>query len=241
MRRSLALCVVFYASAVLTAAADVAIIPCVRDNTLFEDSEGDTSSGAGPALFAGRNNQGRTRRALVAFDLVGAVPAEARIDSVVLTLCVSNAPDSTARGFSLHRALRDWGEGRSSSSGGAGAPATEGDATWLHAFYPLMLWAERGGDFDPAPGATQMCGAIGTCAWSGPGLAADVAVWVSNPADNHGWLLRGDEGGSQTVRRFDSREASMSVNRPTLTIHYSHLDPVASSRQTWGGLKAFYR
>lgn len=241
MRRFLLLSLLFCSSAALTAAADVAIIPCARDNTLFEDAEGDTSNGAGPALFAGRNSQDRTRRALLVFDLAGAVPADMRIDNVILTLHVSSAPDTTARGYSLHRALRDWGEGQSFSSGGAGAPATTGDATWLHAFYPAEFWIQPGGDFDPAPSATQICGDIGFSAWSGPGLIGDVVAWLSNPADNNGWILRGEERGPRTVRRFDSRETSLLVNRPTLTIHYSRLEPVASSHQTWGRLKASYR
>ena len=241
MWRSLMLSLVLCTYAVLPAAADVAIVPCARDNTLFADSEGDTSNGAGPAFFAGRNGQDLTRRALLAFDLVDAVPAGARIDSVFLTLHVSSAPDEAARGFSLHRTLRDWGEGQSYSSGGAGAPATVGDATWLHAFYPAMLWAQSGGDFYPAASATQTCGDIGFYTWSDPGLAADVTAWLSSPADNHGWVLCGEESGPQTVRRFDSRETSLIVNRPTLTIYFSNLEPVAVSHSSWGRLKASYR
>lgn len=241
MYRSIGLSLVLSAFVVLPAPADVAILPCARDNTLFADSEGDTSNGVGPAVFAGQNGQNRTRRALLAFDLVDAVPIGASIDSVFLTLHVSSAPSATARGFSLHRTLRDWGEGQSYSSGGAGAPATVGDATWLHAFYPAVLWVRPGGDFDPETSATQTCGDIGFYVWSGPGLVADVTAWLSSPTDNHGWVLCGDESEPSTVRRFDSREASLFVNQPILTIHFSGFEPVPVSRQTWGRLKDSYR
>jgi len=226
---------------VSASAADVVILPGVRDNTLFEDADGDTSNGSGPAVFAGRNSQERTRRALLAFDLAGALPPDAHVESVVLTLHVSSAPDTMAQVFTLHRALGDWGEGQSSSSGGAGAPATAGDATWLHAFYPGTFWIQPGGDFDPVASATQTCGDIGFCSWSGPGLIADLTSWLHDPAGNHGWVLRGVESGPRTVRRFDSREASLPANRPTLTIQFTRSDPVAATPRTWGWLKASYR
>jgi len=221
--------------------AEVAILPCAHDNTLFEDADGDTSNGAGPALFAGRNSQDRTRRALVAFDLLNVLPAGARIDRVELALYVSSAPDSTARSFSLHRALRGWGEGVSSSSGGAGATAAAGDATWLHARYPAELWSHPGGDFAATASASQRCGDIGPVAWEGPGLSADVEAWLADPASNHGWLLMGEELGSRTVRRFASRESVELATRPTLTIFYSRSDPVAARPASWGRLKAAYR
>lgn len=222
-------------------AADVATVSAARDNTLLEDAEGDASNGAGPAFFAGRNGQGRTSRALLAFDLAGVVPAGARIDSVILALEVSNAPDSSARSFSLHRVLRCWGEGTSSASGGGGAPATPGDATWLHAFFPSDSWSLPGGDFLPAATATQIVGGVGPSAWSGPGLVADVEAWLADPAANHGWLLRGDEGSPSTARRFDSREAVLPAHGPTLTIQYSRPDPTAPLPSSWGRLKSAYR
>ena len=48
-----------------------------QDNSLYEDSQGVLSNGAGDYLFAGRTKQsaGRSlRRALVQFDIAGAVP-----------------------------------------------------------------------------------------------------------------------------------------------------------------------
>ena len=219
-----------------TEASVVTLLP-VRDNTLFEDAQGDTSNGAGPAFYAGRNSQNLTRRALVAFDLAGSVPAGAAIESVVLTLEVSSAPDLTPRTFTLHRVLADWGEGTSNTAGGSGAPATTGDATWLHTFYPGQVWLASGGDFDPAPSGAQQVGDVGSYSWSAPAMAADVQNWLSHPGTNFGWLVRGEETGPRTVRRFDSRESGL--NAPVLSIYYSL--PVATHSTSWGALKTLYR
>ena len=214
-------------------------IVCSRDNTLFEDAQGDTSNGAGPACFAGNNSQNLIRRALVRFDLAGLVPAGAAVDAVELALEVTSAPDTITRSITLHRVLADWGEGTSSSSGGGGAPATPGDATWLHAFYPDVSWSQPGGDFAAAPSGSALVGDVGSYVWSGAGMRADVQHWLADPASNFGWLLRGEEGASRSVRRFDSRESPTPANRPTLTVFFSL--PVPTSSTTWGRLKALYR
>ncbi len=221
------------------ARAGVATIWCSRDNTLFQDAQGDTSNGSGPACFAGNNSQNLVRRALVRFDLVGFVPAGAVIDAVVLTLEVSSAPDTVTRSIALHRVLADWGEGSSSSSGGAGSPATPGDATWLHARYPDGLWIRPGGDFTSASSATTLVGDVDTYTWTDAGMRADVQRWLADPATNHGWLLRGDETAPRTVRRFDSRETEVASRRPVLTVYFS--EPVPSRPTTWGRLKAHFR
>ena len=210
-----------------------------RDNTLFQDAQGDTSNGAGPAFFAGNNSQNLVRRALVRFDLTGLGLDAAAIDRVELTLEVSSAPDTVARSISLHRVLANWGEGTSYSSGGDGSPTTPGDATWLHARYPDSFWTTPGGDFAPSPSATTWVGDVGSYGWSSEGMRADVQVWLSDPAANFGWLLSGESGAPRTVRRFDSRETDVPSRRPTLNIFYS--EPVPSRPTTWGRLKALYR
>lgn len=219
------------------AEAGVVTVSPIRDNTLFEDAQGDTSNGAGPAIYAGRNSQDLTRRALIAFDLVGVVPAGAAIDSVVLTLEVSSAPDLVPRSFTLHRVFADWGEGSSSTAGGSGAPATASDATWLHTFYPYRFWLSPGGDFAPAASAEQQVVDVGSYSWTGPAMTADVGRWLNHSETNFGWLVRGEETGPRTVRRFDSRESA--GRPPTLSIHYSY--PVATRPARWGALKALYR
>lgn len=221
------------------AAAGSATIGCSRDNTLFQDAEGDTSNGSGPAIFAGNNGQNLIRRALVRFDLAEVVPAGASIDAVVLTLELSSAPDTIARQIALHRVLAEWGEGSSSSSGGGGAPAMPSDATWLHTRYPDQFWNEPGGDFVHSPSATAFVGGVDSYTWTGAGLRADVQHWLADPASNFGWLIRGEESAPRTVRRFDSRESDLPSHRPTLTVFYS--EPVPSRPTTWGRLRARFR
>lgn len=231
------LCLLAWTSA--PARADVITLHPMRDNTLFQDANGDTSNGAGPVLFAGNNGQGLARRALLRFDVADAVPPDAVIDSVVLTLRVSNAPNPIARGFTLHRMLRDWGEASSYTTGGAGAPAADGDATWRYAFYPTQPWSMPGGDIDAVPSAALALGGPGVYAWRGADLAADVRAWRSKPATNHGWMLRGEESEVNTARRFESRETVEPADRPALTIHYQGVSRLRSV--AWGAVKAHYR
>ena len=207
------------------ASAAVAVIPCDRDNTLFEDADGDTSSGAGTSFYSGTNSQPRARRALVRF---------------ALTLHVASAPDTVARSFALHRMTRDWGEGTSAAGGGSGAPATAGDATWLFAFFPGTPWAIPGGDFEATPSATRAVGEAGAWSWSGEGLVADVASWLADPSSNHGWiLLCGDEAIPRSVRRFDAREAADPALRPYLRLVLEETVSVLPS--SWGRIKSNYR
>jgi hypothetical protein len=214
-------------------------VTSIRDNTLFEDVNGDTSNGAGPVLFAGNNGRNLARRALLAFDVTTRVPAGATIDSVTLVLRVSNSPNDIPRQFTLHRIVGDWGEGTSEATGGVGAPATNGDGTWLHTFYPDQLWSTPGGDFDGSPTASVLVGDVGTYTLRSSAMAADVQGWLDQPSTNHGWLVRGEETLPNTARRFESREAPVPADRPTLTIYYTGTTPVRSV--TWSSIKARYR
>jgi hypothetical protein len=201
-------------------AEEVTIAPSL-DNTLFEDASGSLSDGAGPTLFTGNNGQGLARRALLQFDVAAAVPAVMQILSASLTIYVSNAATTTPRLFELHRVLAAWGEGTSSTTSGSGAPATAGDATWLHAFWPDQLWGTPGGDFTPAATDSLEIAGVGSYACSGGGLASDLQAWLDDPAGNHGWLLIGDEETLNTAKRFDSRENDIAAQRPSLRIQYS--------------------
>ena len=57
-----------------------------------------------------------------------------------------------------------------------------------------------------------------TYTWSGSGLLADVQAWVSNPASNFGWVIRGNEIDAGSAKRFNTRENS--TNPPQLTVTY---------------------
>ncbi|HET9328034.1 MAG TPA: DNRLRE domain-containing protein [Candidatus Eisenbacteria bacterium] len=226
-------------AACLTAVARAASIeiPAARDNSIFE--EGDLANGAGDALFAGQTGSGFARRALIFFDVSGRLPAGARIDSVAITLQVTNAPDLMPRRFALHRLGAAWGESGSIATGGTGAAADMGDATWRDALYPGQRWSSPGGDFDPIASSMRTVEGLGSYTWRGVGLMADVSRWLADPGANHGWILCGEETGARTARRFASREAGESFSHPTMTIHYT---PAAVTRtQSWGSVKADYR
>ncbi|HEX5032305.1 MAG TPA: DNRLRE domain-containing protein [Candidatus Eisenbacteria bacterium] len=209
-----------------------------KDNTIF--SESDTlSSGVGTSLYSGRiaNPPGSqpVRRALLAFD-VSSIPTDAIIDSVQLTLTVTQTPESTPRLFRVFRVLADWGEGASNSLQGRGAPAQTNDATWTNTFYPSSLWSTQGGDFTAAASDSADVAGFGTYTWRSAGLASDVHGWTSQTSPNYGWMLIGDEVNTRSVREFSSREGG---TPPQLTIHYSVATPV--NQTTWGKIKIRYR
>lgn len=217
-----------------TVLADEISLTPVKDNTLFESETGSLSSGSGTTVFVGANGSLLKRRALLAFDVAAALPADAIVETVELQLTVSNAQNDTPRDVTVHAVLADWGEGASASTGGGGAPAMPGDATWLHRFTPDSLWASAGGDYDPAPLATTAVAGIGPYTWSGAALAADVQRWIDDPAASFGWILTGEETVANSARRIDSREADPAT-RPALVITYHRETPVREA--SWGGVK----
>lgn len=195
-------------------------LAATRDNTLY-DNLGNVSNGAGQHFFAGSTNNDKARRGLIAFDLSG-IPPDAIVISATLRLNMSKTiAGETA--VSVHAAAAGWGEGESDALGeeGAGAAATPGDATWTHAFFDGALWAAPGGDFAGAASATTMVGSSGSYLWASPGLLADVAGWVADPATNFGWAVLGDEAQTGTAKRFDSRENPSAGNRPALVVTYA--------------------
>ena len=201
-----------------------------KDNTLFQDSSGSLSSGAGPYLFVGKTNQGESasrRRGLLRFDIAANVPAGASINSVTLTLNVSRAPfGSLAQTISVHKLVTDWGESTSDSTntksaGGLGEAAASGDATWLHTFSNGQLWTSPGGDFAGQPSGSTSVGSSGKQTWSSDQMSQDVQAWLEGPGTNFGWLLWGNEASPGTARRFDTRENSNASNRPVLSVTYT--------------------
>jgi hypothetical protein len=198
-------------------------ISASKDNTLYEDVEGTLSNGAGDFFFSGKTGDGDIRRALLAFNIAGNIPAGSTINSVTLTLNMSRTV-SGDKTVSLHKILSDWGEGTSNAPGqeGGGAPATNGDATWLHTFFSTNFWTNVGGDFSTTASASQSIGDVGMYTWgSTPEMVADVQDWLDNPSNNFGWLVMGDESADATAKRFDTRENPTTANRPLLTVNYT--------------------
>lgn len=121
-----------------------------------------------------------------------------------------------------HRVTTAWGEGASVASrgGGGGAPAQNGDATWLNSFYPNQLWTTPGGDFVATASATRTVSSSGGFfTWaSNASFVSDAQDMLDQPATNFGWLLKGDENNS--AMRFSTRESSSTL-RPQLRVLYA--------------------
>jgi hypothetical protein len=212
------------------ARADVIKVPAVLDNTLWNDLAGQTSSGAGQILFVGRAAGMASfpiRRALIAFDVAGFVPAGATVTSARLIL--SNPSGNIGpRNVELHRVLASWGEGASNATSGQGDPAQPGDATWLHRSYPNVFWSAPGGDFAAASSSTLIVDQLGVQTWSSTAsTVADVQAWLDMPSSNFGWLVKLDnESTPQTTKVFDSREATEIGVRPMLEIVFTPPQPL---------------
>ena len=218
-----------------------------KDNTLIQSSTGSLSSGVGNSLFAGRTRQAEgfaLRRALVWFDVAAALPADATVDSASIALFQTRGGSRDT--VKLHAVLASWGEGTSNSGdNGTGVPATAGDATWQHRFFPDVLWSTPGGDFDPEPVSAAVLASISPYTpltfRSSPALVALVQGWLSSPGSNQGVIVRIRESFMSSAMRFWSREYAGNLigDRPLLRIVYSVPVPVTSA--TWGRIKANYR
>ncbi len=200
----------------------------IMDTTLYEDDQGASANGSGQYLFFGKvgpSGGNKVRRTLIKFD-VSSIPPNVIIDQVSLSVKINQIPMTDPRGglASLHRVTAPWGEGTSVANGsqGEGTAPAAGDATWLHRLYPDDLWSTAGGDFQLTPSVQEEYGVAREelVFTSSQALRQDVKDWVSNPADNHGWIMRGDESFVFTARRIFSRE-STDPAVPLLTVDYS--------------------
>jgi len=212
-----------------SASADQVVLTPASDNTIIEDPSGAFSAGIATYFFAGRvgiNGGSTLRRGALRFDL-SSIPPGSVISSVSLKMTCSAVGLTTQYPISLKRFTKSWGEGASQAFGGGGAPSATNDVTWLHRFYgTTQLWTTPGGEFIATASATRNVGATGVYTWaSTTALVADVQLWANQPAQNFGWCVIGNETTLQSVKRFDSREASVASARPQLTIVYTPAPP----------------
>ena len=208
-----------------TVHADSISLAPAADATLIQEPTGEYALGAAYNVYAGRigDNGGATiRRGLMRFNL-GAIPAGSTITSVSLRMYMSQT-QSGSQTVGLHRCSLAWNEGSAFAFGGAGAPAGVGDSTWTYQSYPTVPWPTAGGAFAATASGTKAVAAVGFYTWaSTPALVADVQSWLNQPSTNHGWVIKGNEAASTTVKRFEAREAA--ANQPVLVVNF--LPPAA--------------
>ena len=203
-------------------AADVLVLNPTQDNTIF--SEFDFSNGAGYYVFAGQNNGNHSRRALLGFDIASQIPAGSTINSVSLRLRCSQTISGGWQ-VDLNRLLEAWGEGASDAPmmEGTGIAPEANDATWTHTFWPNAFWSIPGGNFVSAASASQtVAGDDAFYTWTSPGMAADVQLWLDQPASDFGWVLKfANENINQNAKRFNSRTHPTVNTRPQLTVDFT--------------------
>jgi len=198
-------------------------ISASKDNTLYQDLNGNLSNGSGSYFFVGVNNNGGIYRGLVAFDISSTIPSNATISSVTLTLNMSRT-SSGSQSLAIHKVDNDWGEGSSNAGGeeGMGAASTTDDATWIHTFYNTDTWTSAGGDYNAGASASLSVAGTGQYTWgSNASMVADVQSWIDTPSENYGWIIIGNEGALQTSKRFDTKENSNASNRPVINVTYT--------------------
>ena len=204
------------------AAAETILIDAGRDATLIEEPDGALANGAGPVFFVGRTNQRQNsvRRGLIYFDVAAALPRNARVESVRVTLYMSPSNSAPSQ-IGLHRLLAAWGEGASYATGGGGDSSAPGDATWIHTFYDDGFWVKPGGHFVSRASASRDVAASDFYTWEGTRkTVADVRLWLAAPHRNFGWVLLSDETTPQNVKSFASREEPDPSLRPVLEVIY---------------------
>jgi hypothetical protein len=220
--------------------ADNVLLAAQADATIYSE-DGTAANGAGD-LWAGRTKGTlgtQVRRALVRFDVEGAIPAEATVDSVRFTVMLVKAnalsPTST---FVIHRVQDGWGEGPTLPTGGRGGSAQTGDVTWSHRFYSTDIWAVPGGDIDGSADASQsISSTAGPVVFTSAEMKVTAQNWLDGVKSNDGWVLMvQDENTLQTARQFSSRSAG--VGAPSLEIWFTPKVPVETT--SWGGVKIRY-
>ncbi|MSU36440.1 MAG: hypothetical protein EXS36_15355 [Pedosphaera sp.] len=124
-----------------------------------------------------------------------------------------------------------------------GKPAALGESTWKLRGIGNAAWGSPGGksgtDYQGAVSGKISLGGEGDYSVSSAGLKADVETWLSNPAQNIGWILISDtETTRQSTRRIASRERA--TGAPQLTIEYTagsvSVPPVLSARAESAGI-----
>ncbi|RLS65472.1 MAG: hypothetical protein DWH96_00190 [Planctomycetota bacterium] len=211
--------------AIVTSAHAAFVTLAATQSATIYSEDTNAANGSGQYVLAGRTNQGYTRRSILRFDLSdlpeGAVLLSARVSLVVLQ------GNGGVRPMSLHAATQQWTTGASDPSGteSVGVAALLSDCTWNWSSSDGALagtaWNKAGGSFASIASATSSTTVTGLQNWESAALAADAQAWLTNPTENFGWFLLGDESTVGTARRLDSANAAAGGYLPTLELEYT--------------------
>jgi hypothetical protein len=205
----------------LVSFAQTSVLTSIKDATLIQEITPELATGSSEFIFVGRIQRDLgIRRGLVQFDL-STIPANAKIQSVVLKLFVVKGRADTMD-LKVHRVTNSWGEGASNSFGGAGGAAAPNDATWVSRFFGTTLkWTSQGGDFLSTISASKMLSEDGNLSYeiTDTQLVSDVIFWLNNPGLNHGWLLEDDT--ALSAKALASRQNANATIRPQLIIQWT--------------------
>jgi hypothetical protein len=227
-----ALAVIVFASTLISGSGATVILGPAADTTLSERYP-ENNFGAMTFFNSGTTQNSNYNRGLFRFDIAGALPPGAKIQSATLSLEVMGEPNEefpSAR-FNLHRMLVPWGEGNKTNPPfgglGQGSAATANEATWTHRFaFSTNTWTQPGatapGDFVSTSSAGVTVGGVDQSPYTilnTTGLVADLQLWLEQPDTNFGWaLVCLQETVKFTARRFGSREDP--ENAPELAITF---------------------
>jgi hypothetical protein len=173
-------------------AAGVVELEPIADVTLNEAFQGLPIDGNGPLFYLGTAEDGESpgQRALIKFDLDGALPEDAIVQSVTLTFFVTPSSEPLLA-MSILRVEENWDETHIAT----GVSSTEASA---RALVPREGWVST----------------------TSSQLSRDVRSWLRNPSENFGWLLVSDRTQATNTKAIASREFPDSYMRPRITIRF---------------------
>jgi len=179
--------------------------------------EPNTNYHTAPALSLRTNVADNDMEALLRFD-VGEIPPQAQVVQATLSLYVSYRSNANWLWAQAHQVLRPW---------------EAAQVTWNQAGLGDS-WAVPGCNglsTDRADSITDRAFMFGAGQWHDLNLTDLVQLWVVNPGQNQGILLRSYSSGSV---QYDlaSSEAKNPIHRPRLTVYYRLLP---TPTPTWTG------
>jgi hypothetical protein len=183
-----------------------------RDTRLLATNPGINYGNAIRVTVDG-GGQSASESTLLFWDLTN-IPLGSTIDSVEITLNVSN---SSSESYEFYEINRNW---------------TENEATW-NSYATDLDWEIPGaygsGDRDSTilGTITPSSSGLNTISLNTTGVAV-VQTWINNPSSNHGFILA--DSNNTNGADFSSRETSTISNRPMITLHYtSHTNLLLTS------------